>query len=312
MRRFLPYLQLVRLPNVFTAMSDIVLAALAVGAFPDRWILFVLLLLASSCFYCSGMVWNDIFDRDQDAQERPFRPIPSKKVPLTTAIFLALVLMVIGICLAIVVSWQQRHFLPLSTSIVLCFAILLYDAWLKRTWTGPLGMGWCRYLNIQLGLTLSAGVWLAPSGFLVCAVIGLYIVGVTWFARTEARESQRWQLILAFVVMIMTVMIAIGLPILIPVERDAEWNRPVSSAIQWGFFLFPYALIGFLIYISQAIIPAINRPVPERVQPAVKRCVLGLVILDAILAMAFVGPLGLLLALLLVPSMWLGKRIYST
>src|SRR5438067_2386375 len=74
------YAQLVRLPNVFTAMADITLAALATAALRERWPVFVLLLLASSCLYCGGMVWNDVFDVEQDRRERPFRPLPSGRV----------------------------------------------------------------------------------------------------------------------------------------------------------------------------------------------------------------------------------------
>ena len=38
----------------------------------------LLLVGASSCLYLAGMVLNDYFDRDKDAQERPARPIPSR------------------------------------------------------------------------------------------------------------------------------------------------------------------------------------------------------------------------------------------
>jgi 4-hydroxybenzoate polyprenyltransferase len=48
------------------------------------------------------------------------------------------------------------------------------------------------------------------------------------------------------------------------------------------------------------------------VQTAVKRCVLGLAALDAVLATAFVGVPGLLLLLLLPPALALGKWVYST
>jgi hypothetical protein len=48
------------------------------------------------------------------------------------------------------------------------------------------------------------------------------------------------------------------------------------------------------------------------VQPAVKRAILGLVVLDALLASAFVGSMGLLLAVLLIPGIILGRWIYST
>jgi hypothetical protein len=39
---------------------------------------------------------------------------------------------------------------------------------------------------------------------------------------------------------------------------------------------------------------------------------MGLMVLDALLASSLVGPLGLLLALLLVPGLYLGRWVYST
>src|ERR1700719_4023050 len=83
--RFLPYAQLVRLPNVFTAMADIALAALVTGSLPGQLISFLLLVLASSCLYCAGMVWNDYFDYEIDLKERPLRPLPSNRIPRPTA-----------------------------------------------------------------------------------------------------------------------------------------------------------------------------------------------------------------------------------
>ena len=88
MNRLRPYLQLVRLPNVFTAFADICMATVVqlkrldaegpAQSWFDRWPTFMLLLLASGCLYCGGMVWNDYFDIEQDRRERPSRPLPSR------------------------------------------------------------------------------------------------------------------------------------------------------------------------------------------------------------------------------------------
>ena len=62
------------------------------------------------------------------------------------------------------------------------------------------------------------------------------------------------------------------------------------------------------------VVPAVRDPKPSRVQPAVKRAVLGLVLFDAILATSMVGLVGLVLVGVLVPGAQalLGKWIYST
>jgi 4-hydroxybenzoate polyprenyltransferase len=72
MKSLLPYAQLVRLPNVFSALADIVLGFLVTGALwssdPEegtRWSRlgpFFCLLIASTLLYWGGMIFNDYFD----------------------------------------------------------------------------------------------------------------------------------------------------------------------------------------------------------------------------------------------------------
>jgi 4-hydroxybenzoate polyprenyltransferase len=310
---FLPYAQLLRLPNVFTAMADIALAALAVGALPGQALTFVLLLLASSCLYCAGMVWNDYFDLEEDKRDRPFRPLPTGKVSLRAAARLGTALLAAGVAFAALAGAMGDGYrtAPLVVAILLTGAILLYDAWLKRTVLGPVGMGACRFLNVLLGLTVMSG-GLTVGGVFLALVVGLYIVGVTWFARTEATVSNKGQLIGAASVVLTALVVALAVPVLLkPAPRD------VSSLLGFvrvglGQVLFPYLLVALGFYLAAAGVNAITRPVPERVQAAVKRGILGLVWFDAILAAALAGTVGLALALLLIPATVLGRRLYST
>ena len=68
-----PYLELIRLPAVLTAPSDVLLGLTLVLAAGGRVgaVEGVLLVLASLCVYAAGMVCNDIFDVDVDANNRP-------------------------------------------------------------------------------------------------------------------------------------------------------------------------------------------------------------------------------------------------
>src|SRR5437667_10407683 len=94
MTRLRAYAQLVRLPNLPTALADICLAALALAVQPPAGDLvegfpgvrLALLLLASACLYSAGMVWNDYFDQEQDKHERPSRPLPSGRVKPAEAV----------------------------------------------------------------------------------------------------------------------------------------------------------------------------------------------------------------------------------
>jgi len=302
MDRLRPYAQLVRLPNVFTALADITLAALATHALGDHPLTFLLLCLASACLYCSGMVWNDFFDVAQDERERPFRPIPSGRISSRTAALFGGLLLAAGVAFAILSAIRPEGGLrpaPIVIAVLLVAAIFGYNGWFKRTWLGPIGMGACRFLNVMLGLTVT-GHPIERWGWLLALVVGLYIVGVTWFARTEARLSSQTALAGAAGVMLAALLLALPLPALF---------EPDSSSP-----LFPYLLVvlGFLVGIPVG--KAVAGPTPRHVQSAVKRALMGLVVLDAVLATAIAGAMGLLILLLLVPILFLGRWrwLYAT
>ena len=306
--KLLAWAQLVRLPNVFTAFADIALGACAAGYPLDRPGVFALLLLASGCLYLSGMVWNDWFDRHEDAKARPFRPIPSGRISEWKAFWAATALWGIGVFTSAAAMGLARR--GLESSVIwddigfgLGIAILLYDGILKRTPLAPLGMGLCRFLNVLLGVSAAVPGSIPNEVALhIAGVVGVYIVGVTWFARTEEGVSSRRQLVLAAVVMLVA---AVG-GLAVPVHhhpRDPQWVTP---------FYFPYLLAGFLFYVGVPVTRAIRRPESKLVQAAVKRCIFGVVVLDAVLAVAFVGWPGLLILFLLLPAVWLGKWVYST
>jgi 4-hydroxybenzoate polyprenyltransferase len=304
MDRLRPYAQLVRLPNVFTALADITLAALAAHALPEQAPTFLLLCLASACLYCGGMVWNDFFDLEQDRRERPFRPIPSGRVSRGTAAVLGGLLMTGGVGFAILSAFGHpagSRAAPVVIALLLVAAIFGYDGWFKRTWLGPVGMGLCRFLNVLLGLTVT-GEPIRGWGWLLALVVGLYIVGVTWFARTEARQSSQTALAGAAGVMLAALLLALPVPAVVPPDL-----RSASP-------LFPYLLVvlGFLVGIP--VSKAISGPTPRHVQAAVKRALMGLVVLDAVLATAVAGTVGLVILVLLVPILYLSRWrwLYAT
>ncbi len=294
--RLLAFAQLLRLPNVFTAFADICLAACAVGYITTRPGVFALMLLASGCLYLAGMAWNDFFDRHEDAKTRPSRPIPSGRIRPATAAVVGGVLLAVGVGIAGVAVESNRT--PLAIAGALALLILLYDGLLKHYWVGPIGMGGCRFLNVLLGLSLGGVEFDTPLPYHLAGVVGLYIAGVTWFARTEEGTSQRWQLIAAAGVMAAAVLLGATIP--------AQFES------QQAPFYFPYLLAGFAVVIGFPVVAAVQQPTPRTVQRAVKRCILGLIVLDAILATAFVGLPGLLIGLLLLPAVLIGKWVYST
>ena len=306
--RFLPYAQLLRIPNVFTALADVALgiaAALGVGGRsagdPWLWASAALLLLATACLYCGGMVWNDYFDFEEDRRDRPFRPLPSGRVAVRTAFRLGVLLLGLGAGFAALSGFRGDGWdsTPAVLGGAIVVAVLLYDARLKRTAVGPVAMGLCRFLNVLLGLSLADEAALPwPARLHVASAVGLYIVGVTWFARTEAGTSSPRHLQGAAGVMLAALGVALAAATRVP---------PGTSSP-----LFPYLLVAFAFFVGAPVVRAIEKPEARRVQAAVKRCILGLVGLDALLATVFAGTAGLAILLLLPPAFVVGKWVYST
>ena len=305
--RLLAFAQLLRLPNVFTAFADIALATCAGAAVlvevpGSFWESAVLLALASGCLYLAGMVWNDVFDRAEDAEARAFRPIPSGRVTVRTAVVLGGVLLALGLVFAALAGlpgsaeWNSG---PLWYAMGIVVTVLAYDGGLKHTPVGPLAMASCRFLNVLLGLSALPDSALDVEMRLhLAGVVGLYIVGVTGFARTEEGRSDRRQLLAAACVIALSLVLALVL----------RAKLPSGS----GTVLFPYLLVLFGFLIGRPVARAVSSTGPREVQAAVKRCVLGLVVLDAVLAAAFVGLPGLAILFLLPPALVIGKWVYST
>jgi hypothetical protein len=292
--RLLAYAQLLRLPNVFSAVADVLLASCAVGLITQQPATVVLFCLASACLYLAGMAWNDFFDRHDDAKTRPNRPIPSGRIQPAVAWWLGVALAVVGLVLQLAAFGFDYQRAPFLLGCGLAALILLYDSFFKHNLLGPVAMGGCRFLNVLIPMSV---VELQLPAYHLAAVVGLYIVGVTWFARTEETTSRRAMLLAATVVMALAV---VGLGTLLPLHREAN------------FAFFPYLLVGFCFFVGSKVVAAIRDPSPKRVQAAIKRCVLGLIVLDAVLATVFVGWPGLGIALLMLPAFLLGRWVYST
>jgi 4-hydroxybenzoate polyprenyltransferase len=291
------YLQLVRLPAVFTAMADIVmgfvLAHRTLSPLPEIMSLFA----SSTCLYLAGMTFNDYFDREIDARERPQRPIPSGRIPPRAAFALGSVLLAVGLVSAFVAG-----IVSVVIAIALAILILAYDGLLKSTPAGPIAMGGCRTLNVLLGASGAGAPFSETSLMCVAAAMGVYVAGVTWFARREAVTSSRSQLVGAGIVIHCAILFLLSLPLL------SGW----FSSYQNGQAVLLLVLV--VAFIDIRLAPAVGNPTPTNVQAGVKQMLLAIVLLDAAMvywasgnAMLAVGT-----ALLIVPAATLGRFIFIT
>lgn len=304
------YLQLCRFPALFTALADIMLGFLLTRNSLDPLPKLLCLMGASAGLYLSGMVWNDIFDREEDAHERPGRPIPSGRVPLKSAILFASLLMLAGLGCAAAAGMRS-----LMVAGMLTGAIFLYDGLLKRTFLGPFIMGGCRFLNVILGAS-SAGIrfasaWVLPQWW-VAASLGVYICGVTWFSRTEAATSRRSLLIFAAAI--------VNLGMLGLATWIGGWTISSGFLIGAGGVREPQMVLLMLgmiaLSVNRRILMAIQHPEPSYVQSGVKVMLLSVIMLDATCIYFKLGDPGMVFAaataLLVIPALIVGKWMSMT
>ncbi|MGW4263989.1 SCO3242 family prenyltransferase [Streptomyces californicus] len=147
--RLRAWAELLRVSALFSVPGDALAGAAAVGRRPGRGT--VLAAGASLCLYEAGMALNDWADRDEDAVDRPHRPIPSGRVSPAAALGAAGALTAAGLALA---ARAGRPALTVATG--LAATVWAYDLRLKHTKAGPAAMAAARSLDLLLGATATA------------------------------------------------------------------------------------------------------------------------------------------------------------
>lgn len=288
------YLQLLRPPNVVTAWAD-VLAGVAVAgvtmSFADGASLPPVaevggLLAATTGLYGGGIVLNDVFDVEMDAEERPERPIPSGRASRQGAAVLGGALLLGGIAAAAGVGLASG----LLAGGIAGMAVLYDAAVSDHVVLGPLTMGLCRGGNLLLGVSLAPGL-LASAWYLGLIPVA-YVAAITAVSRGEVQGGTARTGVLA-VGLVGAVTGALGL---LAVRGDYR-----------GLHAAPFILV-----FAGGVLPPFGRaartPEPDSIRAAVEAGVTGLIPLNAALAAGFGGGFNGLVVLALWPlSMGLGR-----
>lgn len=285
------YLELIRIPCIFTAHADIVAGFLIAGGSMEQIGCAAYLLLASSFLYSAGMALNDYFDYRVDLKERPKRPIPSGRIKRQEALCLGIFLLTAGIFTAYYV--RPASFI---ISLLLATLILLYNMGLKKhRWLGPVNMGGCRYLNLLLGLSvlpLSTGLFMLPL------LTGIFIFGVTVLSSQETKVKGSF------------------FPVLVSAGSIA-----VVYALYWLFFITdllsqkPGLILCTLwtIFLLVYLLRLIKKRSAQDIQKAVKLLIISLMLLDGIIVSGIRSIYWpLLVWILLVPAFITSKKFYIT
>ncbi|MFD8571746.1 SCO3242 family prenyltransferase [Streptomyces sp. NPDC059639] len=180
--------ELLRLSALFTVPGDALAGAAASGLRPGART--ALAAGASLCLYEAGMALNDWADREEDAAERPHRPLPSGRITPAQALAAASGLTAAGVALALAAGRPAA-----LAATALASTVWAYDLRLKHTAAGPAAMAAARGLDLLLGAVATAGSRTssgssAPAvrrALLPAAVLGAHTYAVTAVSRTETR-----------------------------------------------------------------------------------------------------------------------------
>ena len=197
----MPWLRLLRLPNLFTAPGDSLAGYFLASAFIGNktvslWTI-VLLAVTSVFIYAFGVVMNDLVDYQEDCIHRPERPLPSGRINRQQATWICVQLWIIAsiCCPGSSISIFLLHIdsNSLFVFVVLFITIALYNMWLKHyRLAGSIAMGLCRGLNFLLGVAATGyGVSFGKIWpvFVPFAAVTAYIAAVTWLADKENEEQ---------------------------------------------------------------------------------------------------------------------------
>lgn len=290
------YLQLARLPNAFTAPTNVIAGYLTVTPVSEPNYASLGILMASSMLlYVSGVVFNDYFDIEVDRKERPSRPLPSGAVSKQRTIQIAVTLMASAIVLAFFVSWPS-----FVTTILLSCMILGYDYKLKNNKIfSPISMGGTRFLNVILGATpvlvsyfqsnFSGLVFIAGSIF-------VYVAVITLFSKKEISGIKSKRHTVFFFSAIYGIIISTAIAILLG-------HFKTDGLV----ILIPFTIIMSLIF-RQALVGDASS-----IQGAIKNMVISIIILDSVFVSGVAGlSFGLPTLLFLLPAILLSKKFYVT
>jgi len=292
------YLVLVRLPNLFTLPSNILVGIAAISSLAftlTSFIQFLLLVTISVLLYCVGIVLNDLYDFDIDKKERPNRPLPSGKISRRSAIVLVVIFSTLALILSLLVSFST-----LVISSILFLTIFGYDKYLKNTHAGPLTIASARVMNILLGTSVSFRSVDSYSQIVtltfVLIITFVYVSLIGFISRYEVRGfSDNAKLLLppAIVAIVISSIILFSL---------------------MGFFKLESLIILSLFSLIMLIsFSRIYRRDSGRTQQIVRNMILSIIILDSTFLTGIIGiELGLAVLTLMAPLLVLANKMYMT
>ncbi|MEU0007169.1 SCO3242 family prenyltransferase [Streptomyces sp. NPDC006314] len=279
--------ELLRASALLTVPGDALAGAAVTGLRPGART--ALAAGASLCLYEAGMALNDWADREEDAVERPHRPIPSGRIAPAQALTAAAGLTAAGIGLALAACRPAA-----LCATALAGTVWAYDLRLKHTPAGPATMAAARALDLLLGAVATAGSRAAERSpatavgtgravrrsLLPAAALGAHTYAVTTVSRTETQGGSPARPLAALATAVVLAALARGRQGSGPLSAE-RWTEPPRSPREFA----QTALAGA--YVATAAKPfwhATLNPSPPLTQRAVGGGIRALIPLQAALA----------------------------
>lgn len=296
--KFKNYLLLIRLPNLFTLPSNIIIGFILVSTFTmtiTSAIQILMLVTISILLYCVGLVLNDLFDYEIDKKERPNRPLASGKISRKTALVFVTILATISLILSLLISVTT-----FGISVILLAIIFGYDKYLKNTQAGPFTIAAARVTNIILGTTVSINsLENFPQNVLLVFVLTITFVYVSLIGFLSRYEVQ------GFTVKIRSFLI------------PAIIAGIVFSIVLFNLIgLFRYESLVILVlfsFIMARTLYRIHNKDSTGIQQAITQMILSIIVLDSTFLTGIAGlEIGLPVLILLAPLLVLSRKVYMT
>ncbi len=294
------YLTLFRLPNVFTAPSNILAGYYAVVEPANASGLHLgILIICSILLYLSGIVLNDYFDIEVDRRERPLRPLPAGTVSKRKVLLIGIVFIIAANFISLLVSTST-----FIIAAILSGTIVSYDYRMKYSVYGPGMMGAARALNVMLGsspifLTTVLNINNSARIAVVTVSLFLFVFAISRLSRKEIDETDKVRTAKGSLLMIFAVLAIIIVSGLVGVFlKDLFANLALFAIIM---------IITFK--------PLLQRqPLSSKdIQRTIKTMVLSIIVLDSAFVSGSAGTAyGLVTVMLIMPAIILSRKFYVT
>lgn len=283
---FKEYFQLIRIPGIFTAFSNVLIGYFfAINQNPD-FLQLPYLLVTSGMLFSAGMILNDYFDFNIDKKERPNRPLPSGKIPKQNALFLGVLFLIIANIFALVVGQTSLIISLIMTGLIICynFKLKIYSV------LGISLLSGIRFLNVVLGFSI------IPISFEVVQwgiPVAIFVAGISILAKNEAGAISR-----------------------IPIKLNRIFN--FAAIISVVILIVNYSKIESIVFLGIFSFFSLNPLIKgknseKKTQMLVTSQLISIILLDATLvAVGSEFYYAILISLLSIPAFLITRRLYLT